>query len=237
MRFIFFLILCFSFFSTALSQTKKKAQKFFDEGNNSFRIGEFENAIEKYKKSLKLNPDFCESLYKLGLSYKNLNQFEKYEDILISYRDKQCLEFIDDVNFSLGKIYFYNGRIKMSLSSINKIIDTLKFSDYTILKKNIKFNLMSEENNLYEISITDTINNFVNQYSPFYSENDSILYFTVRKGNRLFDDENIFYSKVESFSINSDPMPFNILNSVNNEGSVSFSHIKMLANRSMMSMN
>ena len=48
----------------------KKDIKIYKEGNSFFSIGEFEKAIDSYKKSIKLNPKYCNSYFKLVISYK-----------------------------------------------------------------------------------------------------------------------------------------------------------------------
>ena len=76
--YIGFLLFFFVTSGNIYSQKLKKYERFYSEGNEMFRIGEFDKAIDLFNKSLKLNPSFCPSIYKLGLSYKKNNNFKKY---------------------------------------------------------------------------------------------------------------------------------------------------------------
>ena len=75
------------FLNTGLmySQKLKKFEKLYNEGNKMLDIGEFDNAIDLFNKSLKLNDTYCPSLYKLGLSYKKIQDFEKLEKYYNKY--------------------------------------------------------------------------------------------------------------------------------------------------------
>ena len=75
---------------------------------------------------------------------------------------------------------------------------------------------------MIDFSVEDTLNNFFYQYSPFYDEKSSTIYFTARKGDRLFDDENIFTVRYKDRKT-SGALPFEFLNSENNEGTISLS--------------
>ena len=58
MRSIVFLILIFFISNLTYSQGKKKYEKFYIEGNAMYNIGEFDEAIKYYKKSIKLTQIF-----------------------------------------------------------------------------------------------------------------------------------------------------------------------------------
>lgn len=204
------------------SQKLKKYERFYSEGNEMFRIGEFDKAIDLFNKSLKLNPSFCPSIYKLGLSYKKNNNYKKYEENFTKYIDLNCFKYNDEVSFSLGEYNFLKGMLKNSNDYLNLISDTLKFIDYSRIKNNINFNLYSNIKPVIDFSVEDTLNNFFYQYSPFYDKKSSTIYFTVRKGDRLFDDENIFTVRYKDRKT-SGILPFEFLNSENNEGTISLS--------------
>ena len=217
--------LIISFNSTVIfSQNNTRAQKFFEDGNLSFNIGEFEDAIVSYKKSLRINPNYCKSLYKLGLSYKKLKQLNKYEQTFSGLIDKVCSEFLDQVHYGLGELYFYKGKNNLASNYFDKIYDTTKFLYYSELTKNLKFGLKYKGVDLFHISKLDTLQNFVHQYFPFYDSKESKLFYTARLGDRLFDDENIFYSIVNNFSFSSQYFPVKHLNTDNNEGTLSYSN-------------
>ena len=220
--YIGFLLSFFVISGNIYSQKLKKFEKFYSEGNEMFRIGEFDKAIDFFNKSLKLNPLFCPSIYKLGLSYKKNNNFKKYEENFTKYIEINCINYNDEVSFGLGEYNFLKGMLKKSSDFLSLIEDTLKFIDYSRIKNNVEFNLNSNIKSVIDFSVEDTLKNFFYQYSPFYDKKSSKIYFTVRKGDRLFDDENIFtvrYKDRKTFGA----MPFEFLNTENNEGTVSLS--------------
>ena len=132
-----FFLLIFYFIQldfSGISQNEKRYIKIYKEGNSFFSIGEFEKAIDSYKKSIKLNPNYCNSYFKLGISYKNLENYSLYKNTFKNLREKDCLSFSDRINYELGEIYFYEGNSKLSLKFFKSINDTLKFLDLNSYK-------------------------------------------------------------------------------------------------------
>ena len=113
MRSIVFLILIFFISNLTYSQGKKKYEKFYIEGNAMYNIGEFDEAIKYYKKSIKINPNFCHASYKLGLTYQKIHEYNMFENIFINILGKNCSEYLDEVNYSLGEYYFYLGKYQL----------------------------------------------------------------------------------------------------------------------------
>ena len=223
MRFTVFLILIFFISNLTYSQGKKKYEKFYIEGNAMYNIGEFDEAIKYYKKSIKINPNFCHASYKLGLTYQKIHEYNMFENIFIDILGKNCSEYLDEVNYSLGEYYFYLGKYQLSIRHIEKISDSLKFvGDYKLLNS-LKFSLNYKNTNHLEISRKDTLKNFVHQYSPYYEIKSQNLFYTVREGDRLFDDENLFYTPITNYSFGSSFNPLTKLNTQNNEGTLSYS--------------
>ncbi len=223
MRFTVFLILIFFISNLTYSQGKKKYEKFYIEGNAMYNIGEFDEAIKYYKKSIKINPNFCHASYKLGLTYQKIHEYNMFENIFIDILGKNCSEYLDEVNYSLGEYYFYLGKYQLSIRHIEKISDSLKFvGDYKLLNS-LKFSLNYKNTNHLEISRKDTLKNFVHQYSPYYDIKSQNLFYTVREGDRLFDDENLFYTPITNYSFGSSFNPLTKLNTQNNEGTLSYS--------------
>jgi len=223
MRFTVFLILIFFISNLTYSQGKKKYEKFYIEGNAMYNIGEFDEAIKYYKKSIKINPNFCHASYKLGLTYQKIHEYNMFENIFINILGKNCSEYLDEVNYSLGEYYFYLGKYQLSIRHIEKISDSLKFvGDYKLLNS-LKFSLNYKNTNHLEISRKDTLKNFVHQYSPYYEIKSQNLFYTVREGDRLFDDENLFYTPITNYSFGSSFNPLTKLNTQNNEGTLSYS--------------
>ena len=218
------IFLCFFNFlsSQSYSQNYKKATKFYKEGNALYSIGDFDSAIDLFLKSLKSDPDFCPAIYKLGLSYKRINMFSDYKNWLLVYNDKLCQQNKDDVSYYLGEFYFLSGNISESKKYFDSIDDTLKFISLSKFRSNINYYINKTNNELISFIKNDSIDRWYYQYSPHFDENTNKLFFTVREGGNLFDDENI----VTAYLLNNNFTDFKsylTLNSENNEGTPSFS--------------
>ena len=218
------IFLCFFNFisSQSYSQNYKKATKFYKEGNALYSIGDFDSAIDLFLKSLKSDPDFCPAIYKLGLSYKKINMFSDYKNWLLVYNDKLCQQNKDDVSYYLGEFYFLSGNISESKKYFDSIDDTLKFISLSKYRSNINYYINNTNNQLIYYIKNDSINRWYYQYSPYFDQNVNKLFFTVREGGNLFDDENIVTASLSNNNF-TDFKPYITLNSENNEGTPSFS--------------
>ena len=218
------IFLCFFNFisSQSYSQNYKKATKFYKEGNALYSIGDFDSAIDLFLKSLKSDPDFCPAIYKLGLSYKKINMFSDYKNWLLVYNDKLCQQNKDDVSYYLGEFYFLSGNISESKKYFDSIDDTLKFISLSKYRSNINYYINNTNNQLISYIKNDSINRWYYQYSPYFDQNTNKLFFTVREGGNLFDDENIVTASLSDNNF-TDFKPYITLNSENNEGTPSFS--------------
>lgn len=218
------IFLCFFNFlsSQSYSQNYKKATKFYKEGNALYSIGDFDSAIDLFLKSLKSDPDFCPAIYKLGLSYKKINMFSDYKNWLLVYNDKLCQQNKDDVSYYLGEFYFLSGNISESKKHFDSIDDTLKFISLSKYRSNINYYINNTNNQLISYIKNDSIDRWYYQYSPHFDQNVKKLFFTVREGGNLFDDENIVTASLSNNNF-TDFKPYISLNSENNEGTPSFS--------------
>ena len=218
------IFLCFFNFlsSQSYSQNYKKATKFYKEGNALYSIGDFDSAIDLFLKSLKSDPDFCAAIYKLGLSYKRINNFSDYKNWLLVYKDKICQQNKDDVSYYLGEFYFLKGYISESKKYFDSIDDTLKFISFSKFRNNINYYINNKNNELISFIKNDSIDRWYYQYSPHFDQKTNKLFFTVRKGGNLFDDENIVTATLSNNNF-TDFKPYITLNSENNEGTPSFS--------------
>lgn len=218
------IFLCFFNFisSQSYSQNYKKATKFYKEGNALYSLGDFDSAIDLFLKSLKSDPDFCPAIYKLGLSYKRINMFSDYKNWLLVYNDKLCQQNKDDVSYYLGEFYFLSGNISESKKYFDSIDDTLKFISLSKYRSNINYYINNTNNQLIYYIKNDSINRWYYQYSPYFDQNVNKLFFTVREGGNLFDDENIVTASLSDNNF-TDFKPYITLNSENNEGTPSFS--------------
>ena len=218
------IFLCFFNFLSiqSYSQNYKKATKLYKEGNALYSIGDFDSAIDLFLKSLKSDPDFCPAIYKLGLSYKKINMFLDYKNWLLVYKDKLCQQNKDDISYYLGEYYFLSGNISESKKYFDSIVDTLKFISLSKYRSNINYYINNKNNKLISFIKNDSIDRWYYQYSPHFDENTNKLFFTVREGGNLFDDENIVTASLSNNNF-TDFKPYTTLNSDNNEGTPSFS--------------
>lgn len=210
------------FINDLYSQNTNKALKIYKEANALYSIGDFDSSIKLFLKSLKSDPNFCPSIYKLGLSYKKKNLLFEYKNWLLVYLNKMCEQNKDDVNFYLGEFYFLNGNISESKKYFNSIEDTLKFLSLSKYRSNINYHIKNIDNQLISYNKKDSINKWYYQYTPHFDENLNKLFFTVRDGGNLFDDENIVTATLSN-NYFTDFKFYKSINSENNEGTPSFS--------------
>ena len=222
-KFLVCFILIFNFFEIDASDLNKKYEKLYLKGNEFFKIGEFKEAIIFYNKSIKLNPTYCQAIYKLGISYKKTFEFNNFLNAFLLYEKLACTKFIDDVRFQMGEYYFFNGEINLAKRFFESIDEKKNFSTIEKYLRNINYTLTHRnDSSLFKISDKSFISSFVFQYSPHLNSSSDRLYFTARKGTALLDDENIFYVDKENLSNWGPPKILKgKINSANNEGSIS----------------
>ncbi len=218
-KFLFlFSIIFFLVSDCVFSQNKKKAAKFYTEGNKFFKVGDFESAINFYLKSNNADPNFCYTIYRLGLSYKKINKLGDFKKWFLRYTELKCSENIDDVNYNLGEFFFLSGEILKSKEFFLQVEDTLKYISFPKYLNHINYNLNNDLPDLISYDYKSAVSDSYLQYSPQYDEISDELYFTRRKGNNFFDDEDI-----SSFSVSDNRRLLNssvsFLNTENNEGS------------------
>ncbi|MBU82533.1 MAG: hypothetical protein CMB88_02025, partial [Flammeovirgaceae bacterium] len=219
---LFSFLLIFFLHQELIGQSKRSI-KLFQEAKDNYNIGEFENAIEIYDKILKSEPDNCNALYRIGLAYKKLNNYYDYERYFIQYTKLNCTQHIDQVHFDLSNHFLRNGKIMLSNYHLNEIQSVENFNDYGELKKRISFILNYNENLVLDFEKIDSIDYFPLQYSPAYNTEGNQIYFTARRGNEMFDDENIYSIQIGENGFGNKVSSLKALNTDNNEGSITFS--------------
>ena len=211
--------------STSISKSKK-AQKFYKEALNFSKIGEFDNALNNYDKAIKSDPYFIIAYIKKAQIFKQqgfyLKAINTYKKIL---EKKIGNNNLDQIYFEIGQMYFLLGKYILSKSFFLKLNNKAFISKADTYLDNIKFSLDKlPDSLLINPKSFEIANIFSLQYFPYFDQVNNMLYFTARKGKSLFDDENLYFierlsnqtwGNVQSIS--------KIINSDNNEGSISFS--------------
>ncbi len=133
---------------------QEDAHTYFYRGCSYDKQGMYRQAINAYKQSLKLQPDFLDSLINLGIAYFKLG---KYENAISTYKKALVIQ-PDSVSIynKLGAAYIMTGSYELALQSFKKAIaiepmnanthfnlgvahflnedDTAAFSQYKILQ-------------------------------------------------------------------------------------------------------
>ncbi|NIQ01428.1 MAG: tetratricopeptide repeat protein [Nitrospinaceae bacterium] len=96
------------------------AEGWFIEGNRLSAQGRFEDAVEAYQRSIRLNPRSPAAYYNLGIAYKNL---EAYEQAVQAFENTLELEpFNLDARVSLGNIYNLQEKWEKAIGQLNIVV-------------------------------------------------------------------------------------------------------------------
>ena len=201
----------------------KRNLKLFKDANSNYDIGEFNLAVDIYKKILKSDPENCDAIYKLGLAYKKLKKFNDFKYYFVKYSELSCPKNLDLVHFELSNYFLGIGRISKSSYHISQIKEKKVFNSYNELIDRIGFIKKFDQNIIIDHQEIDSVDGFSLQYSPSYNLVDQNIFFTARDGYGMFDDENIYTLGIGDNGFIGNVSIFRYLNTDNNEGSVTFS--------------
>jgi tetratricopeptide (TPR) repeat protein len=97
------------------------AKKYFKQGNDYYRQGEYDKAIESYKEAIELKPDDAAAYYNLGNAYNDLGE---YAQAIESYKKAIKLK-PDDVAayYNLGNAYYNRSEYAKAIESYHKAIE------------------------------------------------------------------------------------------------------------------
>jgi tetratricopeptide (TPR) repeat protein len=101
-------------------ETKGDAESFFSLGVNLGKAGKYEEAIEAYKQTIKLKPDFVDAYIHLGSAYGAL---DRHEEEIEAY--KQLLRINPDdakVYNQLGSAYGKSGKYEQAIGAYKQAI-------------------------------------------------------------------------------------------------------------------
>jgi tetratricopeptide (TPR) repeat protein len=99
----------------------KNPQKHFDEGDMLFEQGLYDEAIEAYKKAIKMKPDWALAHNNLGLAYSKYNQ----KDLAIEeYNEAIRLDpHLGEAYYNLASIYYDRRSFEQAISFYKKTLE------------------------------------------------------------------------------------------------------------------
>ncbi len=197
----------------AVAQTPKFS-KDFQQAEEALLNRKYEKAIRLYEKVLREKPELHIARRNIGVCYEMLGDYKKalsyYEEVIkrdelfsrsIYYRAGWASYKTGDYEKALtyyGKFEFFLGK---SLHEFSDIADKEAEDEAEMvaqLDNNIRACYISRDSitflNVKEIeNLGSNINSRADEYFPFVSNDQNLLFFTGRRNNRA--DENIYYSR------------------------------------------
>jgi len=217
----FLLLLNFLFFWTLNSI---QAQQISDVAVKAYRDGELALLEKKYKRALQffedaivLQPEFAIARRAAGLCCEQLNDYDKairyYEDILrvnptfsrvLYYQTAELHYKTGDYRKALGyfreyerlrsdpfEVFGLNGEqeVKLEPELDKKLMSNIRACEVSL--DSLKFVNLTDIN-----ALGSAINTVADEYFPFVTNDQTLIYFNRRKNER--SDENLFFSRVEN---------------------------------------
>lgn len=100
---------------------KPEAENNYKKGNELFDAGKYVEAVEEFKKSIELDPDFTNSYFNLGIAYRKLGKFQESIGPLqeAAKRDNRFAEAF----CNLGSSYYELGQESEAVANVKKAIE------------------------------------------------------------------------------------------------------------------
>jgi outer membrane protein OmpA-like peptidoglycan-associated protein len=208
----------------------KKAQSLFNEGLKFQSYGEYVQAINLFKQSIKKAPKFLNAYDALANTYQKNNQLINSKNTYLKLLSLKSDHFFG--LYELGNIYFdlenidssefYYRRFLRMNSSNDKYAQNAQLN-----LRNINFSRDAFKNpvNVNPVNMGSSINSKDQEYSPAFAINEKTIYITKRMGN-LSDNrpnEDLYFAELndESWDKVKDIGP--PINTIENEGAFSIS--------------
>lgn len=208
----------------------KKAQSLFNEGLKFQSYGEYEQAINLFKQSIKKAPKFLNAYDALANTYQKNNQLINSKNTYLKLLSLKSDHFfglyeLGNIYFDLGNLdssEFYYGRFLRMNSSNDKYAQNAQLN-----LRNINFSRDAFKNpvNVNPVNMGSSINSKDQEYSPAFAIDEKTIYITKRMGN-LSDNrpnEDLYFAELndESWDKVKDIGP--PINTIENEGAFSIS--------------
>lgn len=202
-----------------LAQTDSlKAGIYYQQAEALLLKGKPEKAIKSFRKALKVNDQLTAAWRGLGTCFELL---ENYDSTVIQYGKALILNpnFSRTLYFELGRAYYRNGQYQKSLEYFYQFeklqtkpihqfgfngekeqrfeIDYLESLPRSIRACKNALELINFSKVKYIQNLGDSINTPNNEYFPYVSNNQELLFYTASKLDKLKKmalDENLFYS-------------------------------------------
>lgn len=185
----------------------------YQKAEQALLLRDFDKSLKLFKKVLRKYPDFAPALRGIGGSYELLNEYE----LAAEYYDK-ALEvnprFSRALYFECANAHFRSGNYFMALELFQEF-DTLRQTDikafsyngmaermaeekyYKIVNRNIRAcNIAMDSIQFLNVAsvqnLGDQINTKGDEYFPFVSNDQKLIFYTGRKNDK--SDENLFFS-------------------------------------------
>ena len=217
---------------TKLSTGNKKAISLYTEADNYRVRRQYRQAIDLLNQAISRDKNFVEAYYRLGLVYFNMRiypkaieQFEKALSLTQDLRIKKV------VWFDLGEAYLLNGEYDKSETVLKLFIENEKVNRNKLdhARRNLENATFAIENlkssgEIMQGPLSDTVNQFVMQYFPVLTADESSLFFTRRTGHSDRHDEDLVVSKRNAKGSWMEPVSISRnINSEMNEGTCTIS--------------
>lgn len=229
---IFLVSFFISFGQVNYSTNSKKAIKLYEEAQLLFRQRKITNAVEVLKESVAKDNNFIEAHLKLAFSYELLRNIggQQYHLEQVIRIDPNSSRY-KNVYYSLGKVYFNQGKYEQSHEMLSKLerlgIDNPRMkSDVAGLNENIQFAVESIKKplDIHPYPLSEILNAYPLQYFPVLTADESTIIYTAREGLSFHDDENIVISNKDEDGNWQQPISISPnINSQFNEGTCTIS--------------
>lgn len=208
----------------------KKAQSLFNEGLKFQSYGEYEQAINLFKQSIKKAPKFLNAYDALANTYQKNNQLINSKNTYLKLLSLKSDHFFG--LYELGNIYFDLGNLDSSEFYYRRFLrmnsSNDKYAQNAQLNlRDINFSRDAFKNpvNVNPVNMGSSINSENQEYSPAFAIDEKTIYITKRMGN-LSDNrpnEDLYFAELndESWDKVKDIGP--PINTIENEGAFSIS--------------
>ena len=208
----------------------KKAQSLFNEGLKFQSYGEYEQAINLFKQSIKKAPKFLNAYDALANTYQKNNQLINSKNTYLKLLSLKSDHFFG--LYELGNIYFDLGNLDSSEFYYRRFLrmnsSNDKYAQNAQLNlRNINFSRDAFKNpvKVNPVNMGSSINSENQEYSPAFAIDEKTIYITKRMGN-LSDNrpnEDLYFAELndESWDKVKDIGP--PINTIENEGAFSIS--------------